>query len=109
MKPEKAVEAMTAQKELYHQHLDEAMNAFDKKLGRLKRVEQMMRENAKDTSPDCKGDIMAVYYESSEFATMLEELQAVIAEIEGDMAFTYKPKEPSVMELIAKDEKEISE
>lgn len=91
MKPEKALEiaddALTKALKISLQ----ARKAFDKKLGRLKLVEEMMRENSEDWTYS-RGNEVAVVYECDKWASMLEELQAVIAEIEGDMAFTYEPK-----------------
>lgn len=56
----------------------------EKALGRLKLVEEMMRENGQDYHITSRGDVVnsAVMYESDDWASMLEELQAVIAEIE---------------------------
>lgn len=60
----------------------------EKCIGRLKLVEEMMRENGQDSwegiSRTAKSDVIGVFYESDDWASMLEELQAVIAEIEKD-------------------------
>lgn len=73
MKPEDALK-------LTHPYLH-LWQAFDKKLGRLKLVEEMMRKNAEDST---SGAI--VMYDPGDWASMLEELQAVISEIEKEMS-----------------------
>lgn len=86
MKPEKAHKSimdLIAEDSVYDM-LDIAriQEAFAKKLGRLKLLESMMRENARDITFDNMSEI-GVFYERSQWATILEELQAVIADING--------------------------
>ena len=98
MKPEKALCDEHSKAKLYCSACVKDLNAdfqeaFDKKLGRLKLVEEMMTHNAADCAPSLQALIgNAVVYKQDDFTTMLSELQAVIAEIEGDMAFTYEAK-----------------
>ena len=93
MKPEKALEiADDALTKALKTSL-RARKAFDKKLGRLKLVEEMMRVRGMDLTfitGSLKGSCVA--FDSDIYASILSELQGVIAEIEGDMAYEYTPK-----------------
>jgi len=90
MTPEKAERVP---KEYMDRLLTEMCGTFDKRLGRLKLVEEMMRQNAVDMEAEnveigesgITVDAIGAFFASDHYADMLSELQSVIAEIEREM------------------------
>ena len=85
MKPKKALEAIKTPMSV---RVKAFQMAFDKKLGRLKlvqesidKVESMMRENAYDLPRDLP--LQGVRYARDEWTSMLEELQGAQKELQA--------------------------